>query len=348
MFEFHHPAWLLLLLPVLATGWRVYARRARQGIRFAPTGCIPRRGRSWRTAATPLPPALTLAALALMAAAMARPRSLLSYSRRTADVIAIQMVVDISGSMAALDMSVVTPLGTKEQTRLEAVKETFTAFIKRRPDDLIGLITFGGYATTLAPLTSDHRALLHILSGVEIPPLMFDRGGQVVNQEELLTAIGDALATACARLENAETVSRIVVLLSDGDSNAGIIEPKTAIEVAKQLGIKVYAIGVGRSGLAPYRTRDALGRDVIRQARVDFDEALLRHIAAETGGIYYNVTDVKGLDNALESINTLETTRVEQSVFRQYHELFPRLAIPALGLLLLGVSLNMLITRRII
>lgn len=348
MFEFAHPAFLLLLLPVAGCAWGVYARRIHHGIRFAPTARFPRQGRSWRTRAAQGLPAFYLAALALMAIAMARPRSLLSQSRRTADVIAIQMVIDVSGSMEALDLSTTTPLGTQYRTRLDVVKDTFAGFIDKRPDDLIGLISFGGYASTLAPLTADHDALQHVLSGVEIPRQMHDRDGQILNPDELLTAIGDALATACARLQDVQPVSKIIVLLSDGDSNAGIIEPETAITVAQELGIKVYTIGIGSTGRAPVRVTDALGRQAIRHAWVTFDETLLRQIADDTGGVYYNVRDAKGLDSALESINTLETTRVEQNIYRQYDELFARFALPALALLLAAVSLNMAIARRVV
>lgn len=348
MFQFGQPFWLLLLVPVAICGWFVYARRIRQGIRFAPTLRFAQYGRSWRSTVALFTPALFLTALALIALAMARPRSLLSMSRRTADVIAIQMVVDVSGSMEALDLSTPSPLGTKYQTRLEVVKDTFSAFIARRPDDLIGLISFGGYASTLAPLTSDHDALQHVLSGVEIPRLMHDGGGNVLNEDELLTAIGDALATACARVQDAEPVSKIIVLLSDGDSNTGIIDPDIALDAARKLGIKVYTIGIGSTGRAPVRVTDEFGRQAIRQAWVTFDETLLRKIADSTGGVYYNVRDAKGLDTALESISALETTRVEHSVYRQFDELFTRLVLPALILVLLGVSLNIFITRRII
>jgi len=348
MFQFANPFWLFLLLPVAGGAWFIYARRIRQGLRFAPVARFPRQARSWRAAMALVAPALYLTALALIAIAMARPRSLLSASRRTADVIAIQMVVDVSGSMEALDFSTVTPLGTRYRTRLDVVKETFASFIAKRPDDLIGLITFGGYASTLAPLTSDHDALLHVLSGAQIPKLMHDSGGNVLNEDELLTAIGDALATACARLQDAEPVSRIIVLLSDGDSNAGITAPETAMEAAQKLGIKVYTIGIGSTGRAPVRVTDALGRETIRQAWITFDEALLRRIADETGGVYYNVKDSRGLDNALDSISKLETTRVEQSVIRQYDEQFTRYTVSALILALLGVTLNMAVTRRML
>jgi Ca-activated chloride channel family protein len=348
MFEFAQPLWLLLLLPVGACSWFVFARRIHHGLRFAPTVRFPNKGHSWRTRIAQHLPLLYLAALVLVVVAMARPRSLLSETRRTADVIAIQMVIDVSGSMEALDLSPSTPLGPQYRTRLEVVKDTFSAFIDERPDDLIGLISFGGYASTLAPLTADHDALKHVLSGVEIPRQMHDREGQILNQDELLTAIGDALATACARIQDSEPVSKIIVLLSDGDSNAGIIDPETAIKAAQELGIKVYTIGIGSTGFAPVRVTDAFGREAIMRKRVTFDETLLRHIADSTGGTYYNVKDAKGLDNALESINTLETTEVEQHVYRQYDELYFRLLMPALILLLTAVSLNMAIARRVI
>ncbi len=348
MFQFAHPLGFLLLLPVAGCVWWVYARRIRQGLRFAPVSRFPRHKGSWRTTVARVVPALYLAALGLIVIAMARPRSLLATSRRMADVIAIQMVVDVSGSMDALDFSTTSPLGTRHRSRLDVVKETFADFIRRRPDDLIGLISFAGYASTLVPLTADHDALLHVLSGVAIPRLQFDPAGNIMNADEQMTAIGDALASACARLQDAEPASKIIVLLSDGDSNAGIIEPQAALDVARRMGIKVYTIGIGSSGRAPYRTVDALGREVIRHAWVEFDEALLRRIADQTGGMYYNVRDTQGLEQALESINKLETTRVEQSMIRQYRERFSTYTLPALFLILAGVTLNMAAARRMI
>lgn len=348
MFEFAHPFWLLLLPLIGICAWFVYGRRIQHGLRFGPVNCFPHKQHTWRTHTAILLPAVFLAALALIVLAMARPRSLLSTSRRTADVIAIQMVLDVSGSMEALDFSTAGPLGTRYRSRLDVVKDTFAEFIKRRPDDLIGLISFAGYASTLAPLTSDHDALLHILSGVEIPRLQFDASGNAMNSDEQMTAIGDALASACARLQDTEPESKIIVLLSDGDSNAGIIEPQTALETARRMGIKLYTIGIGSEGRAPYRTVDALGREIIRYAWVEFDEALLHRLAAETGGVYYNVRDTKGLENALESINRLETTRVEQHVIRQYDERHTRYTASALLLVLLVLTLNISITRRLL
>ena len=293
-------------------------------------------------------PFLVLLGLVLAVTALARPRNVLAKMRRTADVIAIKMVVDVSGSMEALDMSdIVKNRIVTEKSRLDVVKETFSKFVETRPDDLIGLVTFGGFATTRCPLTTDHEALNHILSGVEIPRQKQESDGSLADQEELMTAIGDALATACARIREAEVKSRIIVLLSDGESNTGIIQPEGAIKVARKLGIKVYTIGIGSSGRSPFRGRDLFGRDRIHFAHVELDEALLKRIADDTGGQYFNVRDPKGLDRALNDISALETTRVERDVYQQYEELFNWFLTPALLLIVTGTGLNMLTAQRI-
>jgi len=250
--------------------------------------------------------------------------------------------------MEALDMSdIAGNMIVKERTRLQAVKETFADFIAKRPDDLIGLVTFGGYTATRAPLTADHNALLHVLKGVEVPKPYQDKNGQIVNQEEMLTAIGDALATGCARLEKAVPKSKIMVLLTDGDSNTGLIKPEAAAETAKKMGVRVYTIGVGSNSQAPFKMRDMFGRETIQYAEVTMNEDLLRRIAGVTGGQYFNVRDPKGLQRAMDDINRLEKTAVERNVYHQYNELFLWFLIP--GVLLIGAAtgLNMLVSGRI-
>ena len=348
MFQFSNPTAFLLIIPLAAAAWRIYARHINSGIRFAPMSRIPRQGKSWRTTASRILPMFTLLGLFLLIIAMARPRTVLSKSRKTSDVIAIEMVVDISGSMEALDMSKKTATGIKYKTRLDVVKEAFEAFIDKRTDDLVGLVVFGGYASTLAPMTTDHEAIKHVLKGVTPPKPAFDSNGNIINQDELLTAIGDALATACARIENSEPVSKIIVLLSDGESNTGMIKPEQAIEAAQKLGIKVYTIGVGSTGRAPFWQTDALGRKSIAYARVSLDETMLRKIATDTGAIYYNVQDEKGLENALKEINKLETTRIEQDIYCQYRELFSYFIFSGAILILLGLTMNMAITKRLL
>ena len=287
-------------------------RRARsQAAPFPALAHVPR-AVSWRQRVAFLPPALFALGAAALIVAAARPQERLSQFRRSADAIAIKMVVDVSGSMMALDFA------TKEaprKTRLDVVKEQFAEFVAKRPDDLIGLVSFGGYATTRSPLTFDHDALLFFLKEVKVP----GQDGEIVAQDEQMTAIGDGLAMACARLAAVTNVkSRIVVLLSDGDSNYGIITPEQATDLAKQQGVKVYTIGVGSSGYAPI-----LDRGRIVQARVSMDERELKRIASETGGVYFNARDKRGLENALDEISKLEKTQIDQSVWFRNRELYP-------------------------
>ncbi|MBI2441970.1 MAG: VWA domain-containing protein [Lentisphaerae bacterium] len=344
MFHFADPYYLLLLILLGAAAWAVLARRRSKAMLFAPTHRLKVAHLTWRTAAIAVAPALFLAGAALAIIALARPQTVFAKTSRQTDAIAIQMVVDVSGSMEALDFSTRAAL----RTRLDVVKETFVQFIDKRPDDLIGLVAFGGYATCRVPLTIDHGALQHVLKGIQIPKPALDANGQLTNQEELLTAIGDALATACARLEKSEIKSKIIVLLSDGESNTGIIKPDDAAKAAKALGIKVYTIGVGSNGRAPFMARDMFGRNVIQHAEVRIDEELLRRIAATTGGAYFNVRDPQGLARALADIDKLEKTSVRQEIYNQYTELFPRFLWPGLLALLLATTLNMTARREII
>ncbi|MDD5677918.1 MAG: VWA domain-containing protein [Kiritimatiellae bacterium] len=344
MFRFADPYYLFLLIPLCAAGWAMLARRRKAAVLFAPTHRLPTSPLTWRTAAIAMTPLLFLAGAGLTIFALARPQTVLSKTAHQSDAIAIQMVVDVSGSMEALDFS------TRDttRTRLDVVKETFAQFIEKRTDDLIGLVTFGGYTASRVPLTIDHSALLHVLKGVQIPKPSLDANGQLANQEELLTAIGDALAMACARLEKAEIKSKIIVLLSDGVSNTGLIKPDEATKAAKALGIKVYTIGVGSNGRAPFMVRDPFGRNVIQYAEVQIDEDTLRRIASTTGGQYFNVKDPKGLLRAFGDIDKLEKTNIRKEVFNQYTELFPHCLWPGLLALVLAVSMNMGVRKEII
>jgi Ca-activated chloride channel family protein len=183
---------------------------------------------------------------------------------------------------------------------------------------------------------------------VETPRPALDSQGKVANQEELLTAIGDALATACARLEKMEIKSKVIVLLSDGESNTGIIKPDDAIKAAKALGVKVYTIGVGSNGRAPFLTQDIFGRKAIQYAEVRIDEDLLRRIAETTKGQYFNVRDPKGLAKALAEIDKLEKTAVNRKNYNQYNEWYLHFLAPGLILLIMAISLNMLSFKEIV
>jgi len=343
MFRFASPLAFLLLVPVGVAAWLVYRRRVREGLLFSAAFRVQAAKKTWRTVVSLLLPVLYIAGLVFGVVALARPQTVFSRSTRHADVIAIMMVVDISGSMEALDFTQGRVTLSNYRTRLDVVKETFADFIAKRPEDLVGLVTFGGFASTRSPLTTDHNALLHILKGVEIP----DRAH--ASQEEFATAIGDGLATACARLEKAEPGSKIVVLLSDGASNAGIIEPPEAADAAKKLGIKVYTIGVmSPRGHAMMLVPDRFGRKRIVNAQLDMDEGTLKRIAATTDGKYFNVQDPDGLKEALDDIDELEKTEVEREMYHQYNELFSWALVPGMLLVLLGTVLNMMVAKRIV
>ncbi len=345
MFSFATPLAFLLLLPWAFAAWRLYRTGRRAGVLFAPTHRLPAKTAGWRVALARTVPLLFLAGSLLLILAAARPRTTLARERRSVNAIAIGMVVDVSGSMEALDLS---PSQQEWKTRLDVVKEMFARFVEERPDDLIGLVTFGGYASTRAPLTADHRALVHVLKGVEIPRSQTDAQGRPIDQEETLTAIGDGLATGVARLTDAEPKTRIIILLSDGESNTGIITPDQAADAAAKTGVRVYAIGVGSNNRTPFKTRDLFGRETIVYADATFDETQLKAIAAKTNGRYFSVRDNDGLKNALEEINALETTKIDRQVYQRFDEHFVRFLLWGAALAAVALTLNMALTRRLL
>ncbi len=290
MLQFAHPWAFLLLLPWALVAWRMLRRAHTQGILFASASNRFAQARpSWRHVLTLLAPILFLCGLLALVVAAANPRTHLSNEVRTADALAVIMTVDISASMLETDLA-----ETKlEETRLDIVKALFQDFVRGRPDDLIGLVTFGGYASVRAPLTTDHDALLHLFKGVEIP------SRHVAFGDELNTAIGDGLAVSLLRLKDAEPTSKIVILLSDGAQNTGVVTPDEAATAAREYGIRVYTIGVGRDA----RT---------------FDEAALKSIADKTGGRYAHARSADELANFLKTISELETTTIERQVYTRY------------------------------
>ena len=345
--SFAWPLCFLLSVPLALAAWRMLRRGRRAGIKFAPVRRLPARTAGWRARVANTAPWFFLAGAALLIIAAARPRTSLARSSRSVDAIAIAMAVDVSGSMEALDF---TARGAStEKTRLDVVKEMFAKFVEARPDDLIGLVTFGGFASTRAPLTADHEVLLHVLKGVQVPSVAYDANGRPVDQEEQMTAIGDGLATAIARVKDADMKSKIVILLSDGVSNTGAVEPDAAAAAAAKLGIRVYTIGVGtRSNRTPFRVRDMFGRSAIQYADMSFDESQLKSIASKTGARYFGVRDEGGLKAALEEIDSLEKTTLDRTAYQRWNEYFPWFLVPGAALLLLAVSLQMFASRRLV
>ena len=345
--SFANPWLLLLSLPLGAVAWRLFRRGRKAGIRFSAVGRLPAKTAGWRAKVAALTPFVLLAGLALLVVAAARPRSPLAHESRSVDAIAIAMTVDVSGSMDALDL---TPKGerfSRETTRLAVVKKLFAQFVEKRPDDLIGLVTFGGYASTRSPLTADHEALLNVLRGVQISSVAYDAQGRAISGDEQMTAVGDGLATALARLKDAKPKSKIVILLSDGVSNTGAVEPDEAAAAAKKMGVKVYAIGVGtRSRRTPIIGRDFFGRETVQYADMTFDERQLKSITRTTGGLYFPVNDREALVKALEDISELETTKLEADAYDRWEEHFALFLLTGAVLVLAAVTLSMAATRR--
>ena len=344
--SFAWPWSFLLAIPLGIAAWRMLRQGRHAGIKFSAVGRLPQKTVGWRAHLANLAPWVFLAGSALLVIAAARPRQALSQGNRSVDAIAIAMTVDVSGSMEALDL---TPRGENYKTRLDVVKEMFRKFIEARPDDLIGLVTFGGYASSRAPLTADHETLLHVLNGVQVPSVGYDANGRPIDPDETMTAVGDGLATALARLKDAEPKSKIAILLSDGVSNTGVVEPDQAAAAAEKLGIRVYTIGVGtHSRRTPFKARDMYGRTSIAYADMSFDESQLKSIAAKTHARYFSVRDAEGLKAALEEIDSLEKTTLDRTVYQRWNEHFVPFLLLGTALVLFAVSLQMVASRRLV
>ena len=330
---FAHPWAFLLFLPWLAAAWRMLRRARTRGAPFAGASARFAGERpTWRQRLCAVLPIVFLLGTAALIVGAAGPRTTLGRQTRTADALAVMMAVDVSGSMEGLDLSE----GRLDKTRLDVVKAQFRDFVEARPDDLIGLVAFGGYASARAPLTADHAALLHVLSGLEIPR---------ETEDEALTAIGDGLSVALLRLKDAEPSTKIVILLSDGVNNVGAVTPTQAAAIAKEQGVRVYTIGVGSNGLVPVRGRDVFGRERVFTVGMELDEATLRAIAETTGGRYANVRSPDALHAALDEISALETTRVERQTYLR-HESHARPFLLAGGALCLLSALGLVIFLR--
>lgn len=293
-------------------------------------------------------PALYVMGLSLVIVALARPQSGKSESRVSGEGIAIELVLDTSGSMEALDFK----LGDKDVSRLEAVKHVISEFVlgsrasglPGRKDDLIGLVAFGGFADSKCPLTLDHGALVAIVNGLEVPKPVRDRRGRVINQqalqEELATAIGDGVALGVDRLRGAKAKSKVLILLTDGDNNAGVIDPREAATIAHESGIKIYSIGIGRNGVVPFPQEDEFGHRVLQPAHFRIDEELLKEMAHSAKGEYFHASETAGLSKVYSQIDGLEKTNFAETKYSEYTELFPWFGFPGLALILAIGILN--------
>ena len=287
--------------------------------------------------------------LCLIFTGLARPQAGKAESRIFGQGIGIEVVLDTSGSMEALDFQ----LEGRDVSRLEAVKHVVEEFVlgsrgtglSGRPDDQIGLVAFGGFADSKCPLTLDHGALVDIVHGLETPKPIRDSEGRVLNAqvlpEEMSTAIGDGVAVAVDRLRGAKAKSKVIILLTDGDCNAGVVDPREAARIAADSGIKLYTIGIGQSGVVPIPKEDELGNRVLVPARFRVDEELLREMGETGKGQYFHASDSEGLAHVYAEIDKLEKSEFEEKKYSEYTELFRWFAGPGLaGILLVGVLLE--------
>ena len=318
--------WLLVLLVPMA-GYYVW--RTLQGgaaIQISSVRGVANAPRTVRYYLRHLPFVLRAAAFALLVVALARPQDIEQNVSTNTEGIDIMLTIDVSGSMLARDF---------KPDRITAAKEVAGSFIADRYGDRIGLVAFAGEAFTQSPLTTDQSTLQTLLARI--------RSGLIEDG----TAIGNGLATAINRLRESEAKSKVIILLTDGINNRGEIAPMTAAEIARAQGIRVYTIGVGSRGTAPYPAVDMFGNMTFINQKVEIDEKTLTEIARLTGGRYFRATDKEKLQAIYDEINQLEKSRVEVTERITYHELFLGWVLAALALLTAELLLSNLVLKRI-
>lgn len=322
---FSQPAFfgLFALLPLLIW-WEVRRSGRAQATLMVSSVRAFRGSRSWRTTLRPVSFVLRLLALSCLIVALARPQSRNDEQLVNGEGIDIMLCLDISGSMLAQDF---TP------SRMEAAKAVAQQFIDNRPTDRIGLVIFSGESFTMCPLTTDRNVLKAQLAQVQSGLL------------EDGTAIGSGLATGVDRLRTSPSKSKVIILLTDGENNGGLIDPNTAKEIAKQVGVKVYTIGMGTEGFAPVPVQTP-GGVIMQREKVNIDEKLLTQIATETGGRYYRAKDNESLKNIYAEIDRLEKSKIEVNTLHRFTEQFYPFALAAAFFLLLELLLKWTLLRK--
>ncbi|GAB5518258.1 MAG: VWA domain-containing protein [Rhodothermales bacterium] len=325
--EFAQPYWLALLALVPLVGlWEVWrARRGKGGLRFSNVAAAKSAPKSLWVRLRWLPMVLRMAALTLAVIAMARPQERNVSRERFAEGVDIMMVLDTSTSMRAQDFL---------PNRFEAAREVGAKFINGRVSDRIGLVVFAAKAFTQAPLTLDYQFLTRMLDEVEVGVI------------EDGTAIGTALAMAVNRLKETEAISKVVILLTDGQNNRGEVDPVTAAEVAEALGVRVYAIGLGARGEAPFVVDHPFAGRQRRMVPVEIDEEMLQSVAEKTGGQYFRATNKDALEAVYEEIGELEKTKIQEQTYVDYEEKYALFLWPAFLLLMLELLLSNTRLRR--
>jgi Ca-activated chloride channel family protein len=329
--QFAHPWFLLLLLALPVLAW-LKGRRSQQPAAFLYSSTqLVRSVANLRPAgAGRFLAAMRWLALGCFIVALARPQFIESETTVKASGIDIVVALDLSGSMESEDFT----LHGRRVNRLVVAKDVLQKFIDKRPGDRIGLVAFAGRAYIAAPMTLDHEFLRQNLDRLNLHTI------------EDGTAIGSALAAGVNRLRDLQSKSKIVILMTDGQNNAGKVPPLTAAEAAQALGVKTYTIGVGTRGTAPMPVR-MFGQIVYQQVQVDIDEDTLQEIAQKTGGKYYRADSTDTLEKIYDEIDQLEKTEIETKKYVQVKELFRWALVPGLLLLLVEVLLNHTVWRRL-
>lgn len=314
----------LALIPVIA--WYVFRqKKLHASLQVSSTRNLEHLPLTWKHYLRHLLFAITLGVLSLLIVVLARPQSSENWENVQTEGIDIVMTIDVSTSMLARDL---------KPDRLEAAKEVATQFIAGRPYDRIGLVVFSGESFTQCPITTDHPVIINLLRNTETGVL------------EDGTAIGNGLATAVSRLKESKAISKVVILLTDGENNRGEIPPLTAAEIAKTYGVRVYTIGVGTIGTAPYPMQTPFGVR-IQDVQVKIDEESLQSIADITGGKYFRATSNDKLKMIYEEIDALEKSKIEVKEFSKKQEEFQKYALTAMLLLVVGILLKMSVFRNI-
>ena len=312
--EFKTPLFLFFIPLILGAMWWINRRRKQENVIFSSTDIVSSLPTTWKLRFGFVPFALRLIAAALICFALAGPRKVLEESKITSEGIDIILALDCSGSMAAEDFKI----DGKRWNRFEIIKKVVGEFIDARPNDQLGLVGFAGKAYTVCPLTTDRNWLQANLERMKLG--IIEDG----------TAIGSGIASSISRFKNSKAKSKIIILLTDGVNNAGSIEPLTAAKSAAALGIKVYTIGAGAKGFAPYPVTDMFGRKFYQNIPTDLDEDSLNKIAQSTHAQYFRATDTESLRDIYKAIDKLEKTKIEQVGYKQYQELFGTFVMAAI------------------
>lgn len=324
-FAYKNLLWLLAIIPLLVA-WYIWRQRELTAqIRFTGHHIFNSLPGSPIAPLRHIPFALRMIALAMLIVACSRPQSSTSWQNVTTKGIDIVIALDISGSMLAEDF---------KPNRLEACKEVALDFLKGRPKDRVGLVVYSGESFTQCPLTTDHSVLKGLFDKI--------KNGMIEDG----TAIGMGLATAVNRLKESDAISKVIILLTDGNNTTGLVPPLTAAEIAKSFDIRVYTIGVGTNGMAPYPFKNPYGSGYTYQnVEVKIDEATLRQIASTTGGKYFRATDNRKLEQIYREIDKMEKSKIEVTEFRKKNEKFFPWLLGACLLLLLEFALRNTVFR---